>query len=103
MVNRERRKYLPLLLGAACLATLLLCGVTATAARAGLVAPPALNVRVGSFGIEAGPSRGHECPPHCEGQRPAAGRTYSVWFISTTAEAGGDRTRAHLLFSQQVR
>lgn len=103
MVNRERGKYLGLLLGAVCLAALLLCGITGAVVRGGLVPPPALNIRVGPFGIEAGPSRRYECPPHCEGQTPASGRTYSVWFISTAGEAGGERTRAHLLFSQPLR
>jgi hypothetical protein len=103
MLNRERRKYLSLLLGVACVVALLLCGATATMVRTGLFAPPAVNVRIGSFGIEAGPSRHHECPPHCEGQRPTSGRTYSVWFISTAADAGGERTRAHLLFARPLR
>jgi hypothetical protein len=92
-----------LTLGAACLLLALLCGVGTLAVRGGVVAPPTLSVRLGPLGVEAGADRGHECPPHCEGQAPYSGeRTYTVWLIATDHVDGG-RTHARLLFAQPLR
>ena len=103
-VSQRRWRHAVGLAGAACLLVVLLCGVGTLGVRSGFVAPPTLSVRLGPFGIDAGEGPRPECPPHCEGQAPASGRrTYSVWVISTTTSADGERTRAQLLFAQPLR
>lgn len=91
------------LLGTACLLAALLCGAGTLTVR-GVVVPPTVRLHVASIGIEAGVDSVDDCPPHCELSLPGSQeRIYSVWFVSTTTDAGGERVRAQLLFSQALR
>jgi hypothetical protein len=107
MPPRRTWRHTALIVGLACLVLTLSCGLGSVAVRQGIIAPPNVNVELGSMRVVGIKSNSPECVrmiiPGCIGLEPAnVTHIYTLWLFQQRDRDSWSQPRITQLLSVRI-
>ena len=107
MIRRRTWRHAALIMAIACAILVLGCGLGIASMQRGMVAPPEVNMRVGSIRLVGLSSRLPECSrllvPGCESlTRASTARIYTLWLLVQREPNSWDRPKITSLLTMQI-
>jgi hypothetical protein len=107
MLTRRTWRHAALIVVIACLALALSCGLGGVAVRQGIVAPPNINVELGSMRVVGIRSNSPECTrliiPGCIGLEPAnITHIYTLWLFRQSERDSWSQPKVTQLLSVRI-